>query len=170
LKEHRTFFIHKTLSKLSIILVITRTKFQSTWDVINSSAYSNIYVISEEKTQAVWYNDEAMLLYWQMPRYNLVPETLIQRRHFKFWIPYIAKVWLAHKRILDFLISNHGWKADHLNLGFINFLLPFNSCLKAVHALALLYACHFAIPNYSFFFRASTLLLSLGFLIVEVLR
>jgi len=152
LKERRALFIHKTLNKFSIILVITCTKFESTWDVINSSAYSNIYVISEGNPQAVWYNNEAMLLYWQIPRYILVPETLIQRTYFKFWRLHIARVLLTEKRVLDFLFSNHGRKAGHLNLGFINFLLPCNSCLKTIHALLFLCACHFAVRNSSLFF------------------
>jgi len=76
--ERASYFLYiQNTNQIICNFVITRTQFQSSLGVIDSSAYSNIYVISEEKkTQTVWYNGEVMLLCWQMPRYILVPEKL----------------------------------------------------------------------------------------------
>jgi hypothetical protein len=76
-------------------------------------------VVYEEHIQAVWYNGKAVKLYWEMPSYILVPETLNQIIYFKFSRPFNANFWFARNLILDFLYSNHGPKP-----GYLNFLIP----------------------------------------------
>lgn len=187
------FYNHLSIT-LYLLVTFERASYFLCTQNTNQSVYNfsyNQYQISEylrrhkffclfqylcdfwKKTQAVWYNDVVLLLYWQMPRYILVPETLIQIIYFKFWRPGIAKVWLTLERNLDFLFSNHGRKAGHLILDFSNFLVPCSQIV--VVSLKYFRICCFYILVISQFTGTRILFswldcpVNIGLLIVEVL-